>query len=107
MKLFHAKYAQTRPGGVNILEDDFYLPDVHSVRRQLRNKGFWPISIREQKAATFEWMMTCVRALGKSSFYAPYVFRAFRLRPAPPFSTSLKANRIPAGASLSCRRVRC
>lgn len=56
MKLFHARFAQPRPGGVNILEDDFYLPDSHSVRRQLRNKGFWPISIREQKPAMFEWM---------------------------------------------------
>lgn len=56
MKLFHARFAQPRPGGVNILEDDFYLPDSHSVRRQLRNKGYWPISIREQKPPLFEWM---------------------------------------------------
>jgi type II secretory pathway component PulF len=62
MKLFHAKYAQTRPGGVNILEDDFYLPDAHSVRRQLRNKGLWPIVISEQKPATFEWMDVRSRA---------------------------------------------
>ncbi len=62
MKLFHAKYAQTRPGGVNILEDDFYLPDASAVRRQLRNKGFWPITIREQKPATFEWMSVRSRA---------------------------------------------
>ncbi|HEU0117818.1 MAG TPA: type II secretion system F family protein [Alphaproteobacteria bacterium] len=56
MKLYHARFAQPRPGGVNILEDDFYLPDMHAVRRQLRNKGFWPISIREQKPPMFEWM---------------------------------------------------
>lgn len=56
MKLFHARFAQPRSGGVTILEDDFYLPDEHAVRRQLRNKGFWPITIREQKPPLFEWM---------------------------------------------------
>lgn len=56
MKLYHAKFAQPRPGGVTVLEDDFYLPDQHAVRRQLRNKGFWPISIKEQKPPMFEWM---------------------------------------------------
>jgi len=55
MKLFHAKYAQMRAGAVNILEDDFYLPDQHAVRRQLRNNGFYPINIREQKPPLFEW----------------------------------------------------
>ena len=54
MKLFHARFAQPRSGGVTILEDDFYLPDEHAVRRQLRNKGFWPITIREQKPPLFE-----------------------------------------------------
>lgn len=62
MKLYHAKYAQPRPGGVTILEDDFYLPDQASVRRQLRNKGFWPISIREQKPPLFEWLDVRSRA---------------------------------------------
>jgi type II secretory pathway component PulF len=56
MKLYHARYAQSRPGGVSILEEDFYLPDEHAVRRQLRNKGFYPITIREQKPPMFEWM---------------------------------------------------
>lgn len=56
MKLYHARYAQTRQGGVSIMEDDFYLPDENAVRRQLRGKGFWPIAIREQKPALFEWM---------------------------------------------------
>lgn len=56
MKLYHARYAQPRPGGVTVLEEDFYLPDQSAVRRQLRNKGFWPISIREQKPPLFEWM---------------------------------------------------
>lgn len=56
MKLFHAKFAQPRPGGVTVLEDDFYLPDQSAVRRQLRNKGYWPISIKEQKPPMFEWM---------------------------------------------------
>ena len=55
MKLFHAKYAQMRHGAVNVMEDDFYLPDQHAVRRQLRNNGFYPIRIREQKPALFEW----------------------------------------------------
>jgi len=56
MKLYHARFAQPRPGGVNILEEDFYLPDMHAVRRQLRSKGFWPITIKEQKPPMFEWM---------------------------------------------------
>jgi type II secretory pathway component PulF len=63
MKLFHATFAQPRPGGVvTILEDDFYLPDQHAVRRQLRNKGFWPIRIREQKPPLLEWMDVRTRA---------------------------------------------
>ncbi|MGE3623007.1 MAG: type II secretion system F family protein [Bdellovibrionales bacterium] len=57
MKLFHARFAQPQPGGaVLVHEDDFYLPDQHAVRRQLRNKGYWPIDIREQKPPLFEWM---------------------------------------------------
>lgn len=56
MRLYHARYAQKRPGGLNILEEDFYLPDEHAVRRQLRNKGFWPINIHELKPPLFEWM---------------------------------------------------
>lgn len=55
MKLFHAKYAQVRHGAINIHEEDFYLPDQHAVRRQLRNNGFYPINIREQKPPLFEW----------------------------------------------------
>ena len=62
MKLYHAKFAQPRPGGVNLLEDDFYLPDASSVRRQLRNKGYWPIEIAEQKPPMFEWMDVRSRA---------------------------------------------
>ena len=55
MKLFHAKYAHIRHGAVNVAEDDFYLPDQHAVRCQLRNKGFFPIDIYERKAPLFEW----------------------------------------------------
>jgi len=55
MKLFHAKYAQSRGGSVQVLEDDFYLPDEHAVRRHLRNNGYYPIDIHEQKTALFEW----------------------------------------------------
>jgi type II secretory pathway component PulF len=55
MKLFHAKYAQVRHGAINVLEDDFYLPDQHAVRRQLRNNGFYPINIREQRPPLLEW----------------------------------------------------
>ena len=63
MKLFHAKFAQPRPGGVvTIMEEDFYLPDQHAVRRQLRNRGFWPINIREQKPPMLEWMDVRSRA---------------------------------------------
>ncbi len=57
MKLFHARFAQPQPGGAVIVhEDDFYLPDQTAVRRQLRNKGYWPITIREQKPPLFEWL---------------------------------------------------
>jgi len=62
MKLYHARYAQPRAGGVTILEDDFYLPDQSSVRRHLRNKGYWPIRIDEQKPPLFEWMDVRSRA---------------------------------------------
>jgi len=56
MKLFHARYAQTQAKTVKVFEDDFYLPDQRAVRRHLRNTGYWPISIKEQKPPTFEWM---------------------------------------------------
>jgi len=57
MKLYHARFIQPTIGGGNLIrEDDFYLPDIHSVRRTLRGKGLWPITIRELKPPTFEWM---------------------------------------------------
>ncbi len=57
MKLYHAQYAQqTMGGGFLIKEDDYYLPDEASVRRQLRGEGLWPIHIREHKPPLFEWM---------------------------------------------------
>jgi type II secretory pathway component PulF len=57
MKLFHARFSKPLAGGgVIIEEDDFYLPDAHSVRRQLRNRGFFPITIYEQKPPLLEWM---------------------------------------------------
>ncbi|MDD3288224.1 MAG: type II secretion system F family protein [Alphaproteobacteria bacterium] len=57
MKLYHARFAQAQPGGsVVVHEDDFYLPDVTTVRRQLVNKGFYPINIWELKPSMFEWM---------------------------------------------------
>jgi len=62
MKLFHATFAQMRHGAVNVMEEDFYLPDQHAVRRQLRNRGFWPIKIREQKPPLFEWQDVRSRA---------------------------------------------
>lgn len=63
MKLYHARYVQPAHGGiVQIHEEDFYLPDVTSVRRQLRNKGCWPIAIYEQKPPMFEWMDVRSRA---------------------------------------------
>jgi type II secretory pathway component PulF len=55
MKLYHAKYATTRHGATTVLEDDFYLPDAHAVRRHLRGSGYYPISIYEQKPPLFEW----------------------------------------------------
>jgi type II secretory pathway component PulF len=56
MKLFHARYAQRQAKIIKVMEDDFYLQDIRSVRRHLRSRGFWPISIREQKPPMFEWM---------------------------------------------------
>ncbi|NTU76998.1 MAG: hypothetical protein HGA90_04200 [Alphaproteobacteria bacterium] len=57
MKLFHARFIQPMIGGaISIQEDDFYLPDMHAVRRLLRSKGLWPIRIHEQKPSMFEWM---------------------------------------------------
>ena len=57
MKLYHARFIQPLIGGAQVIhEDDFYMPDPPSVRRYLRNKGLWPISIRELKPPTFEWM---------------------------------------------------
>ncbi|MBV8061937.1 MAG: type II secretion system F family protein [Alphaproteobacteria bacterium] len=57
MKLYHAKYVQGRAGAnAQIVEEDFYMPDVSSVRRQLRSRGYWPISIKEQKPPMLEWM---------------------------------------------------
>jgi len=55
MKLFHAKYAQLRHGTVNLIEDDFYLPDEHAVRRHLHNNGYYAVDIRERKKALLEW----------------------------------------------------
>jgi type II secretory pathway component PulF len=55
MRLYHAKYAQILPGGTTTIgEEDFYLPNVNAVRRQLRTKGLWPIHIQEIKPALFE-----------------------------------------------------
>jgi type II secretory pathway component PulF len=57
MKLYHARYAQPRPGGtVTVEEDDFYLPDETAVRRHIRSKGWYPVAIHELKPALFEWM---------------------------------------------------
>lgn len=62
MKLFHARYAQRQSKITKIFEEDFYLPDMRAVRRQLRSHGYWPISIREQKPSLFEWMDVRSRA---------------------------------------------
>ncbi|MGE4351415.1 MAG: type II secretion system F family protein [Bdellovibrionales bacterium] len=57
MKLYHARYAQPTIGGAILInEEDYYLPDAHAVRRQLRAKGLWPIEIYEQHPPLFEWM---------------------------------------------------
>lgn len=57
MKLWHVRYAITLPGGITtIKEDDFYLAKPDDVRRVLRSKGVWPISIKERKPPLFEWM---------------------------------------------------
>jgi type II secretory pathway component PulF len=63
MKLYHARFIQPTMGGaVVIREDDFYLPDIPSVRRQLRSRGLWPVTIEELKPALFEWMDVRSRA---------------------------------------------
>ena len=72
MKLYHARFIHSMPGGVaQVQEEDFYLPDVASVRRNLRQRGLWPLQIIEQKPATFtfldtrtsSWQMQLLRAL--------------------------------------------
>ncbi len=55
MKLFHARFAQRQAKITKVFEEDFYLPDARTVRRTLRSRGMWPISIREQKTSIFEW----------------------------------------------------
>ena len=62
MKLFHARYVFRQAKATKVMEDDFYLPDARAVRRQLRSRGFWPISIREQKPSMLEWMDVRSRA---------------------------------------------
>jgi type II secretory pathway component PulF len=62
MKLFHARYVQRQAKTVKVYEDDFYLPDARAVRRQLRSRGFWAVSIREQKPPLLEWMDVRSRA---------------------------------------------
>lgn len=57
MKLWNVRYAITLPGGVTtVKEDDFYLAKPDDVRRVLRARGLWPISIKERKPPMFEWM---------------------------------------------------
>ncbi|MGE0109218.1 MAG: type II secretion system F family protein [Bdellovibrionales bacterium] len=57
MKLFRARYIKETIGGGHVVEeDDFYLPAEKDVRHTLRNRGLWPIEVREQKPPTFEWM---------------------------------------------------
>ncbi len=56
MKLYHARYVNVQNGRQIIAEEDYYMPDAHSVRRQLRSKGFWPITINEMRPPLFEWM---------------------------------------------------
>ncbi len=57
MKLYHARFVQPLPGGsVAVREEDFYLPDAAAVRRHLRNRGYWPIKILEQRPQLLEWM---------------------------------------------------
>ncbi len=57
MKLYRARFAQTMTGGsTSVREEAFYLPNETAVRKHLRSKGLWPISIREQKPPMFEWM---------------------------------------------------
>ena len=52
-------------------EEDFYLPDISSVRRNLRQRGLWPVKIQEQKPPSIEffdirgrnWTIQLLRAL--------------------------------------------
>lgn len=76
MKLYHARYVQQNAKTAKILEDDFYLPDVRAVRRTLRSRGLWPVSIREQKPSLFEWMDV------RSSEWQLQLLRALRFQSA-------------------------
>ncbi len=74
MKLYHARFAQMRHGSVNVMEDDFYLPDMHAVRRHLRSNGFFPLDISEQKPSLIEW------ADVRSSAWQIQLLRALRFQ---------------------------
>lgn len=74
MKLFHARYAQVRHGIINVIEDDFYMPNQYEVRRHLHLGGYWPIRIHEQKKPLFEW------ADVRSSAWAIQLLRALRFQ---------------------------
>lgn len=63
MKLWHAKYATVLPSGlVKVDEEDYYLPTMNDVRRQLRTHGHWPIRIEQRRKPLLEWMDVRTRA---------------------------------------------
>ena len=76
MKLYHARYVIRQAKAIKVMEDDFYLPDIRSVRRTLRSKGYWAISIKEQKTSIFEWMDV------RSSEWQIQLLRALRFQSA-------------------------
>ncbi|MEJ0062478.1 MAG: type II secretion system F family protein [Alphaproteobacteria bacterium] len=100
MKLYHAKYAQPLPGGtVTIREEDFYLPDVISVRRQLRGRGLWPIKILEQKPPAFEWLDV------RSREWQKQLLRALRFQTATASAGTALLNIIEGEADARRRMV--
>src|ERR1700744_1291988 len=99
MKIYHARFAQPQPGGAVIVhEDDFYFPDQTAVRRTLRNKGYWPIDIREMKPAMFEWLDVRSRA------WQLQLFRALRFQ-SPTVSAGTALLNIIEGEQDPARRL--
>ncbi len=63
MRLWRVRYATTaQDGSTTVREEDFYMPDARDVRRTLRMRGLYPISIDQRKQSNVEWFDTRSRS---------------------------------------------